>query len=118
MTQAHQLRNAPRLCMARYPRKEVMGQQYEDLYCQFPAGHADGLSDEPVHSWEAIRGNDDLLLHGVRQLGFRSPESIVADLIEGIEAGEYDDWLEAILSAGHDRKRARRGVRGFRRRDR
>lgn len=38
-----------------------------------------------------------------------SSEGVVLDLIDGIAAGEYDLYLEAILAAGHDRKRQLRG---------
>lgn len=42
----------------------------------------------------------------------------VQDFCDAIVTGEYDDYLEMILDAGHSRKKERRGVVGFRRRDR
>ena len=83
-------------------------------------------ADEPhIHSWERIWEADSDVIHkllppppqlvgGIPGEGMLiNSTAAVHDFVEAIEHGELDSWLEAILAAGHNRKRALRGVRGF-----
>lgn len=90
------------LCNEVYARPGNQGM----LKCQY-------IKDHPAdrHSWFAIFHQDetDLLAEAQR---YHAPED-EKQLLERIEFGLYDSILEAILNAGHNRKRALRGVRGF-----
>jgi hypothetical protein len=115
------------MCMEPYNRSRVVDHAV-DLFCQYRRGHEGDL-----HSWEEVAEEDrrreaeEEAASAARAAGAdplearesaRTLEAVVLDLCDGIAAGEYDRYLERILAAGHDRKRARRGVWGFRRRDR
>lgn len=77
--------------------------------CTYIEGH------DARHSFETLRQSDEVLrsesLRAVRASG-DTPKG-VQNFLEAIEAGLLDPYIEAILAAGHDRKRARRGVLGF-----
>lgn len=45
-------------------------------------------------------------------------ETFAKQVAGAIRDGEFDRWLELILEAAHNRKRALRGTPGFRRSDR
>lgn len=110
------------MCMTIYHRSQRMREigckgNFQDLYCQYTASHGG------VHSWGEIFAADSLTetqviaqREAVAKVVTQPPvngTAAVTDFIEGIENGEYDPYLEAILSAGHNRKRTLRGVRLF-----
>lgn len=83
------------------------------LLCQY-------LVDHPAthHSWWTCQIADET---EVEQRRLRDHAASLLDttpagaqaLLDAVLGGEYDQWLEALLAAGHNRKRAVRGVRGF-----
>lgn len=84
---------------------QICGMKYERpdgkmLICTFPLGHDQEEEDPTPHSWLWAKRedqSDDL-------------PSDIEVLIENIAAGRADQYLEAILAAGHGRKRALRNV--------
>lgn len=80
---------------------------YAVLLCQLKAGH------EGVHTWSGVYAMDTGALMSLGPPTEVTTTSTVEDFIDGIAVGEYDPYLELILAAGHDRKLALRGVRGF-----
>lgn len=101
-------------CLAVYDRLLPGARQPEYVQCTYLTGH------EARHSWETLKQNDDEARVRERTLDDALDEapSFVREIILDITAGRVDDWIEAILAAGHDRKRTKRGVKGFRRGDR
>lgn len=82
------------LCKAAYTRPDGT-----TLLCQY-------LRHSSLqHSWSSTASHD-LLSPSLTTV-------MVQRLVDAIEGGLYDPYLEAILAAGHNRKRARRGVIGF-----
>lgn len=106
--------------MERYARSDRMkgegfGGNYADLYCQYQKNHE--LNN---HSWASIaRSDTDAINEKHKDEACEADVSPVAtaaaDVVEAISTGVYDPYLEMILAAGHNRKRALRGVPGFRR---
>lgn len=99
------------MCMKRYSRKHI-NKNNVDLYCQFVSGH-DGDC-----SWEVIRKADDAKTEvqvpvvDLTEVDDSMERTVVA-IVNGIDNGAFDPYLEIILASGHDRKRALRGVRMF-----
>ena len=100
-------------CRAYYVRTAAEG--HENVRCTYVSGH------QARHSWETLQAQDD---QDARREAATVREALrSADLpqavrlvVEGLTAGRLDPYIEVILAAGHDRKRARRGVAGFPRR--
>jgi hypothetical protein len=95
------------LCGAVYTRPATTaGPHREVLTCQYLANH-------PVerHSWSTVKTTDE---HETAAAAQRD-HAVMSEkaLLDNIESGYYDTILEAILNAGHNRKRTLRGVRGF-----
>lgn len=98
------------LCGKTYVR--VQGDEREYLKCQYIDGH-------PIdrHSWYAIAEQDivDAEKRKVEEQRQKAEagDGTVKEVLEQIEAGLWDSYIEVMLSALHDRKRALRNVRGF-----
>lgn len=75
----------------------------DELRCTFPARH--GVSE---HSWAGIRCAD---IEDAEKTDY-TPQAVQA-FLDSMARGEMDDYIEAILAVGHNRKRAKRGVAGF-----
>lgn len=76
------------------------------LRCQYIAGHPGER-----HSWSTVKASDD---HEAAAAAQRDhAPAFEKRLLEDIEAGHLDSILEALLNAGHNRKRTLRGLRGF-----
>lgn len=98
-----------RLCGAVYRRPEALYPEVVTMTCQYIEGHP---SDR--HSWFAVNEQDDFDAEAARQRAdAQQGDGVVSEFLTRIEYGNYDSYLEAILSAAHNRKRALRGVRGF-----
>lgn len=80
-----------RLCGEEYTRPDGT-----TLACHYLWGHP-----QEQHSWFAAMSQD--------QLGNNTAPDIET-LLDGINDGYYDPYLEAILAGAHARKRALRGV--------
>lgn len=98
------------------------------MFCQYKANHLGNCS------WQEIRNADDELLVRRSQAVIEDAEqsrrvvvivdeeggtsitgsAVVDALVLQIKDGEFDPYLEIMLNAAHNRKRALRGVRGFR----
>lgn len=72
------------------------------------------IEHHPVrqHSWFAVRSQDEADAATRTQVADYTPVAIQA-VLNAIVRGDLDLYVEAILEAGHNRKRARRGVVGF-----
>lgn len=70
------------------------------LLCTWPERHMGTR-----HSWYPVRISDEDHLP--------VPLTGVQVLLDAIERGDYDQYLEAVLATGHNRKRAKHGVAGF-----
>lgn len=80
------------------------------LRCTFPSGH-DGVGQpKPDHSWLSIKCMD--AVDAAPPVDY-TPQAVQAYL-DSVTRGEMDAYLEAILAVAHSRKRAIRGVAGFR----
>lgn len=99
------------LCRSIYVR-DIPGQSGMGLECQYIKGHP---SDR--HSWYAVEQQDivdaEKAAADEQQRWAQMNDEVVSDLLEDIRCGKWDSFLEALLSAAHDRKRTLRGVRGF-----
>lgn len=78
--------------------------------CQYLNDHPDSR-----HSWFTLKHYDDLLVERWKQEQQKqdcdeTPKELIA-FLDAIADGRADAYLEAILAAGHARKRALRGVR-------
>lgn len=124
------------MCMEPYVRSQRLGSGiYATLYCHAP--RHDDPTQPVVHTWAAIYDHDTLVLaerqraeaeeearaeEPVMPLGedqdYVSPAAQAGVIVTKITAGDYDPYIEQILAAGHDRKRALRSVPGFPRKDR
>jgi hypothetical protein len=111
------------MCMQRYERSKTTGNKHDvDLMCQYVQGHV----PVGIHSWSEVLTEDERLVE--QEMAARLPASVtvqgatmdevVTDVLKDVDAGLYDPYIEALLSALHDRKRTLRGVRLFPRRDR
>ena len=67
------------------------------------------------HSWFALKISDDVALERLREVQVTLPAS-VQKLVDAIDRGDHDTYIEILLQRLHDRKRALRGVPGFSRR--
>lgn len=86
------------LCGALYTRPDQTV-----LRCTYLANH-------PIerHSWWTVQAQDDVEVDKTDY----TPTAVQA-FIDAIDRGVLDEYIEAILAAGHHRKLARRGVIGF-----
>jgi hypothetical protein len=75
--------------------------------CTYIEGH------EARHSYETLKVIDDVERAESRPPPAASVPVGVALIAAKIHRGELDEHLEFLLSAGHSRKLARRGVAGF-----
>lgn len=116
------------LCNYPYDRPQVLGG--ERLLCQYLADHP-----KDTHSHHTVQVADEAELE-IRAQAERLAAAVdsvkstpygdlndaqlvpmdVTMVVKSLEDGDYDDYLELILAAAHDRKRAKRGTRGFPRR--
>jgi hypothetical protein len=71
--------------------------------CQEPAGH-----DGP-HSWSTLKAADEKALADEAT----TTGMVITDLLEGIDEGEYDAYIEPLLAVLHERKRELRGRRTY-----
>ena len=78
-----------------------------DLACTFVRGHTTGA--QPDHSWFGIRCLD---IAEAEKVDY-TPQAVQA-FLDSMARGEMDNYIEAILAVGHNRKRAKRGTAGFR----
>lgn len=97
------------LCETRYNRPHQLDPKAEKLFCQY-------IKDHPVdrHSWFAIKTCDDAeLARLVKQdAGCYDDQPVeLQAILDAINRGDADKYLEAILAAGHSRKRLLRGVK-------
>lgn len=114
MTRATDL-DTPTLCMRRYERSDRMKKAglkltYQDLWCQFPKQHPAGCSWQQMFDLDTdaitktMVGQSDTI---------DKTTALAVEIIDAIEDGDLDAYLEAILAAGHNRKRCLRGERMF-----
>jgi hypothetical protein len=97
-------------CPAVYSRVLPGDQRPEHVRCTYIEGHDAG------HSFRTLELTDETEreeLARASAVTVAAAPSVVQNLVGSIEDGEMDRFLELILSAAHDRKRARRGVAGF-----
>jgi hypothetical protein len=66
------------------------------------------------HSWYALQASDEAALEAKRRARGSDLPPHIATLIQEIEDGQHDPYIEALLDALHGRKLCRRGVAGFR----
>lgn len=102
-------------CPAVYSRVLPGDLQPAHIRCTYIEGHAAG------HSFRTLEVTDEVEAEELRAASATSVAAappLIQTIVGKIEDGEVDRYLELILSAGHDRKRARRGVPGFDRRQR
>jgi hypothetical protein len=99
----------PPMCMAKYDRAKAVGEaRFQPLYCQYVFNH-DG-----EHSWESMSLLDFVNREQAHPLPTpETPSYEVGKLVGQIDLGHWDPYIELLLTALHDRKRALRGVRGF-----
>lgn len=106
---------AAELCNEVYDRILPDSKAPVHVLCTYIAGHG------ARHSWETLRVVDEAeALERQSDLRAAVEDSRIPQalrtLVQGISSGHYDSFLELILAAAHDRKRARRGTLGFGRR--
>ncbi len=97
-------------CPAIYDRIRLGDLQPDHVRCTYIEGH------EADHSFRTLAYTDEAEREErlrVASVAVAAAPSGVQNLVGSIEDGELDTYLELILSAAHDRKRARRGVAGF-----
>lgn len=112
--------NAPALCFEPYVRSDVFGSKFVTQYCQHPRRHLG------THSWFELREADLAILRTAERAALAQPAVPCEDeedvdlaaahaikVCNNILLGAYDPYLEMLLAAGHDRKRALRGTFGF-----
>ena len=75
----------------------------EHIQCTYIAGHT-----AERHSWQTLMDQDE----ADAEASDPTP-TVVQAFLDAILEGEVDPYLEAILAAGHNRKRTLRGTRGF-----
>jgi hypothetical protein len=90
------------MCDMVYPRGG------DTIPCTYIKGHP-----KNKHSWEALRLQDEVDAAARRAWVDSDTPSDVLVLLSNIKSGAADQYLEAILSVCHNRKRALRGVRVF-----
>ena len=97
------------LCGETYQRLSVI------LHCHYLKGHP-----KEQHSWFAVQCQDESDMadaaakKAAREATFNSDcPTEISHALTRIAEGSWDEWLEKVLAVGHDRKRARRGVKGF-----
>jgi hypothetical protein len=101
---AKQQRAPYQVCMERYERSVPWVEHTVSFACQLPRGH------EGDHSWEPLRQSD-------LRASQPEPEPVsgveISALLVDIDSGEYDPYLENILTVAHERKRALRNRRTY-----
>lgn len=103
-------------CGAVYDRILPGDKSPTHIRCTYVEGHT------ASHSWATLQFCDEAAAQDERErvregLADTDLPTAVRRVVEGLTAGELDKYIELILAAGHDRKRARRGVYGFPRKD-
>jgi hypothetical protein len=98
------------MCKQPYERKWPGEDGIADLIpCTYIEGHAKAeVPGSERHSWETLRVQDEYDREAAKT--DYTPVAI-QNVIDGLLEGELDVYLEAILAAGHARKRMRRGGR-------
>ena len=84
----------------------------QNVQCTYLAGH------QARHSFESLKTQDECDLERKQALVDPAGADLPTDvetLLANITDGRADPYLEAILAVTHNRKRALRGVPGFRR---
>lgn len=96
------------MCGAAYRRDEVIDFGGARLVlCSYVKDHVGS------HSWSALKMKDEEdIAAAVKDEDDETP-FVIQDILDGLQKGIFDPYIEAILAAGHSRKRALRGVRGF-----
>lgn len=102
-------------CSETYFREVPMVDRYA-VVCTYVGGHS---TDR--HSWWSLWTQDvtdaearaQAIAAEIAAASCSELPDDVAAVIDGIKAGDADAFLEVILAAAHDRKRALRGTRGF-----
>lgn len=71
-------------------------------------------------SWFALKAADDIELERLREQEREQEQAVlpaeVQKVLDDIQVGDFDAYLEILLSVAHGRKLALRSVRGFPRR--
>jgi len=75
------------------------------LYCTYVRNHSGECS------WNVIYHRDVAAAADVKV--DYTPQAVQA-FLDSMARGEMDNYIEAILAVGHNRKRAKRGTAGFR----
>lgn len=89
----------------------------EPVLCHKPRSHSDNREDKD-HSWEALRRADSTRLQPVYpETGYTGnlERNEPIKLLQAIERGDWDAYLEDVLEAAHRRKRLNREARTGRR---
>jgi hypothetical protein len=103
------------LCNKEYIRIETSTRTSQMLRCQY-------IKDHPSerHSWFAIAEQDafDDAAAAQREDAIQAGDAEVKNILDRIDLGYYDSYIEAFLAGFHNRKRTIRNVRGFPRMER
>lgn len=94
------------VCRAPYVRPD--GQR---MSCTYPRGHENFNALPNEHSWDVIHCAD-ITAAAEAKVDY-TPQAVQA-FLDSMARGEMDNYIEAILAVGHNRKRAKRGTAGFR----
>lgn len=105
----------PIQCPAVYDRVLPDDLQPTHVRCTYIEGHQARHSFETLATQDAAARESHYaaLRTQLRRRDVDITDPSVRRLLTEIEAGTLDEYLERILSAGHGRKLARRGVAGF-----
>lgn len=102
------------MCGAIYTRpNEVVFSGPRVVMCTFFKGHNGDCS------WKALLKADEEAAEEIREMREAAnadddpAPTPIRDVLDGLNEGKFDPYIEAILAAGHSRKRALRGVREF-----
>lgn len=102
-------------CKAVYERQVPWADA--DIKTPIQCTYIEGHDNSPVashHSWNTLKVQDECDREAAAATAAvdYTPVAVQA-LLDGLFNGDLDPYIEAILAAGHSRKRARRGVLGF-----
>lgn len=97
------------MCPLIYDRILPDSLEPEHVRCTYIEGH------NARCSWETLKVIDDAAREHVEEQRGDAPVEL-SRMLQLIEQGKYDRYLELILAVGHDRKRTRRKTFGFPRR--
>lgn len=128
------------MCTQKYDRmKRLKAAPFQPLFCTNPCAPGSETCIGP-HSWQNIYDSDsqalDAVIDRMREHVVEQERTVIdpvgiqalqdnanaahgvlaleaEQVCTGLDEGRYDPYLEAILAAGHNRKRKLRGVRSF-----